>query len=266
MLTFEALSLVAFALSITLLGYSAYSDIKTREVSNRVWLIYLPTASIILCLRLFLNPQLLVTSLASIGVMASLSFLMFYVGLFGGADCKAFICLSIALPTHPFQFQSLLGSINPIFPLTVLYTTYFLSLSTILYIVTKNLDWKYRRHNDFFKDLEEPSLSKRAIALLTGYKTNFETLREKVYLYPMEEISRDDAGLHRRLRIFTSAEADKNELVRNLGEYLTGTDREHVWVTPGVPLLLFASTALILNAFVGDVLLWITFRVASIIF
>ena len=266
MITFETLSLAGFILSTTLLGYSAYSDLRTREVSNRVWITYLPTASIILGLRLFTNPQLLIISLTSIGLMACLSFAMFYIGLFGGADCKAFICLSIALPTYPFHFEWLLGSVNPIFPLTVLYTTYFLSLSTILHIVAKNLDWKYKKRQDLFKDLEETSLSKRAIALLTGYKTNFETLRQKVYLYPMEEVSRDPTRPYRRLRLFTSAETDRDELVRKLGESLSASEKGEVWVTPGMPLLLFALAALILNAFVGDILLWITFQVASIVF
>ena len=176
MIAVETLNLMGFILSMALLGYSAYTDLWIREAPNSVWAIYLPAASAILGFKLFLSPQLLIMSLISIAVMVGLSLLMFFIGLFGGADCKAFMCLSVALPTYPFHFESLLSSFNPMFPLTVLYTTYFLSLSTIFYVVLKNLEWKYRKSKDLFKDLEATATSKRVIALLTGYKTNFETL------------------------------------------------------------------------------------------
>lgn len=266
MITVEDLNLLGFLLSITLLGYSAYSDLKTREVSNWVWVIYLPLACIILGFKLFLNPQLLTVSLISVAVTAGLSFLVFYVGLFGGADFKAFICLSIALPTSPFPIESTLGSINPLLPVAVFYNAYLLSLSTVFYAVIKNLDWKYRKGKELFNELEETPLSKRMMVLLTGYKTSFETLREKVYLYPMEEISKDSVGSHRRLKLFTDAETDREELVKNLEESLKDSEKVEVWATPGIPLLLFAWIALILNAFVGDILLWIVFQIVSRVF
>ena len=261
MTTFDALNLAAFLLSIILLGYSAYSDMRTREVSNLVWAAYLPLALVILSVKLILDPRLLTLSIISIVTTACLSFLMFYLGLFGGADLKAFICLSIALPTYPFSPK--LTSINPIFPLTILYTAYFLSLSVVFYVLIKNLNWR-RKNREFFKDFGETPSSKKVMVLLTGYKTSFAKLQEKVYLYPMEEISKDNSALHRRLKLFVGAEANRDQLVRNLGEHLSENEKEEVWVTPGIPLLLFALIALILNAFAGDVLMWTVFKLVSI--
>jgi len=262
MIPLDALNLTAFLLSIILLGYSAYSDLKTREVSNLVWAVYLPLALALLSVRLILDPGLITLLVISIVAMACLSFLMFYLGLFGGADLKGFICLSIALPIYPFSPK--LTSINPVFPLTILYTAYFLSLSVVFYVLIKNLSWR-RKNKGLFKDFSETTSSKKIMVLLTGYKASFAKLQEKVYLYPMEEISKDNSALHRRLKLFVGAEADRDQLVRNLGEYLSGNEKEEVWVTPGIPLLLFAWIALILNAFAGDVLMWMVFKLASII-
>ena len=260
MISLEVLSLVGFLLSATLLGYSAYSDLKTREVANLVWAIYLPSASAILGLKLYLYPQLLTMSLTSIVVMTGLSLLMFYLGLFGGADLKAFVCLSVALPMYPLHLESMLPSMNPIFALTVFYNAYFFSIITVIYAIVKNVDWKYRQRRKLFEGLEETSFFRRVMALLTGYKTNFETLKEKVYLYPMEEVSSHNGGSCRRLKLFTHAETDRDKLVKNLGESLKAYDRDAVWVTPGIPLLVFVWVALITNAFLGDVLMWTVFQ------
>jgi hypothetical protein len=59
----------------------------------------------------------------------------------------------------------------------------------------------------------------------------------------MEEVSRDDAGLHRRLKLFANVEADRNEFLRNFRESLAENEREELWVTPDMPLLLFAWIA-----------------------
>jgi preflagellin peptidase FlaK len=258
-----ALEAVSFLFSVVFLGYSAWSDLKMREVTDRVWVIYLPLAVVIMCLRMVLAPYLLTTSIVSVLVMFCLSFLMFYLGLFGGADAKALICLSIALPTYPSLLNPLLTSINPLFPLVVLYNSYLFSLSAVIYVVIRNLSWKYRTRKGLFENYEETALSAKIVAFLTGYKTNFKILKEKVYLYPMEEPSRSNHGFPRRLRLFSSANADRDDLVRNLGNCLK--NNEEVWVSPGIPLLLFILMGLVSTTIMGDVLLWLAIRATSIV-
>ncbi len=257
------LNLSSFLVSLVALGYSGYSDIRKREVSNWVWATYLPVGVAILCLRLIFDTQVMTISLISIVATSALSFLMFYVGLFGGADCKAFVCLSIALPTRPFPPQILSNLVNPFFPLTVFYTAYLFSISTIVYTIVNNLNWKYMRKRELFRGLDEESPFKRGMALLTGFKTDFESLKQRVYLYPMEETLRIDGMPHKRLKFFANAEADRNELVHRLAESLNENEKEQVWVTPGIPLLFFTWIALALTAFAGDILLsvvWLLFR------
>jgi len=245
------------------MGYSAYSDLKTREVSNRVWITYLPLAAMVLALRLFFDPQLSVISVISIAVTTCLSLIMFYIGIFGGADAKAFICLSLALPANPLPMKSLFSSPNPIFPVMVLYTTYFLSASTIFYILTRNIAWKYVKQKELFDDIEKLSPLKKLLAVLTGYKTDLKTLQQKVYLYPMEEASTQNGIVHRSLRLFVSAETDRDAAIKSLKDFMDFNQRSEVWVTPGMPLLLFALLALLLNGLLGDFIMWAVFQIIS---
>lgn len=220
-------------------------------------------ACLLLLLRLLLETSLILVSLISIAVTVGLSLLMFYLGLFGGADCKAFICLSLALPTFPLSSNLPLIQLNPFFPLAVLYNAYLFSISILLLVAVRNLDWKFRKGKRFFQDMERSSFSRRLIALLTGYKTTLKDLQCKVHLYPMEEIVDVDGRSVRRLRLFMGAETDRNQLVENLEGRLKDFEKEEVWVTPGIPLLLFVWIALVTNAFMGDVLLSLVFKVAS---
>ena len=259
-----SLNVTVLVISVIFLGYAAYSDLRTREISNRVWAIYLPISCVILVFRLLLNPQLIVISVISFLIISCLSLATFYLGLFGGADLKAFICLGIALPFHPLSQRTVLISVNPIFPLTIFYNTYLFSLSVTAYCLAKNFYWRYFQHRELFRDLRGASFLKKVMALVTGYKTNFETLRKKMYLYPMEESSKENNGSHRKLKFFTDAEADRDELVQGIGESLSDSEKGSMWVTPGLPLLLFACLALISSTFIGDVLFWVVQRMMSL--
>ncbi len=264
MLNIEALNIASLIFSIVILGYSAYSDLKTREVSNWVWMTYLPVSLVILVLRSLVSPQLISISVISIIVMTCLSFLMFCLGLFGGADLKAFIGLSVALPMHPLPLRPLLVSLNPLFPLTVFYNSYLFSLFVVFYVIIRNVEWKYVKRKGLFNDLKKTSPLRMALALLTGYKIDFDSLSEKVYLYPMEEVSKNGGESYRQLKFFLDSEADRDELLKNLGESLSDGEKSEVWVTPGIPLLLFVWLALISSTFAGDILLWVVFQIASL--
>src|SRR4030067_2684961 len=85
-------------LSLGVLLYAAWSDYKTREVSNRVWVIYAPLAlSLSLAGFLLFDPSRLPFFVLSFGVTAAIAILLFYTGGFGGADSKALMCIALAL-------------------------------------------------------------------------------------------------------------------------------------------------------------------------
>ena len=255
MLSFESLNLLAFLLSVALLGCASYSDLKTREASDKIWMIYMPLAALLLGLRLMLNPHLALIYSVSVVATVVISAVIFCLGLFGGADLKAFICLSVALPTNPLPLGSLLNS-SPIFPVGVLYNAYLLSVSMILYCLGRNLVWMLGRRSTLFEGLGEINFFEKIAAVLTGYKTDLNSLRDKVHLYPMEEITVANNVPQRRLKLFTDVNEDRDRLVEALETSPIDGERAEVWVSPGIPLLFCSWLALLLNAFIGDILLW----------
>lgn len=259
MITIDNLNLIAFLISIIILIYAAYADLKTREVTDKVWIIYFPIASILLIFRILLNPEFLVVALVSIIIILCLSFSMLYVGLFGGADFKAFVCLGIALPTNPLPSLSLLQSINPIFPLSIFYNAYFFSVSMIIYSVFRNVNWKIKG-KELFNNLSKTSFFMKIMALISGYKTKFENLQKKVYLYPIEELISDNGEFHKRLRLFINAEVDRDKLINTLKTNITEIDKTEVWVSPATPLIFFILLALISNVIIGDIFFWFFFK------
>lgn len=266
MITIDNLNFIVFLLSLIILLYAAYTDLKTREVPDQVWIIYFPLALILLIFRILLDPRLLAISLISIVVIFFISFSMLYVGLFGGADFKAFICLSIALPMNPLPSLSLLPSINPIFPLSIFYNAYFFSISMIIYSILMNVNWKIAKGKELFNNLAKTSFAMKIMTLISGYKTEFGNLEKKVYLYPIEEFSSDNDKSYSRLRLFTNAEVDRDKLIDVLRTNLKEIERQDVWVSLATPLIFFILLALISNVIIGDIFLWLMFQIFPILF
>jgi preflagellin peptidase FlaK len=95
-------------------GYAAWTDLRTRRVTNRLWPPLVALGAALLVVegvgrvppatvgdRLFL-----VRVAASVGVLVPLSYLFWRLGGFGGADAKAFMTVAVLLPTYPTYFLS----------------------------------------------------------------------------------------------------------------------------------------------------------------
>ena len=80
----------------------------------------------------------------------------------------------------------------------------------------------------------------------------------------MEEVVKDDEGSHRSLKLYSNAETDREPLVSELSQSLNRLGfKGMVWVTPGLPMLLFILIGLIITLVFGDVLFsWVRFLFA----
>jgi len=95
------LELVRFIPLLFVIGYAAYSDYKTGEVPNKVWL-YTIIGGLLTALEtaIFFSIPLLLFNLLVIGFCVGIGFLMFHLGG-GGADSKAFMTIGISAPLFP---------------------------------------------------------------------------------------------------------------------------------------------------------------------
>jgi preflagellin peptidase FlaK len=255
-LTIEIFSTVEYSailVSIFFFGLGSFYDLKAREVDDWVWLAYGFVGAPLTIVRLYLHPTLLLLTTVSIVITLVVSLGLFYAGLFGGADAKAIICLGVTIPLAPMSFQSLLGYLHPFFPITVAVMAFVCSVSIVVYYGGRNSIAYARNGRRMFEGMTKEPLGKKILASMTGYRTDISRLKSTFYLYPMEEVDPNNA--HRRFKLFFGAEADRDRMVSEFTNSLSRLGYEgKVWVTPGLPMLLFVLIGLIITLGFGDVI------------
>jgi preflagellin peptidase FlaK len=253
------------ALTLAFLFYASWSDYKTREVSNKVWIIYAPIAFALTIAEIYLYAfsQLPMYGI-SFGLTAGFAVLLFYSGGFGGADAKALMCLALALPFFPETlFTPLSGEISPIsrffFPITVFSNAVLLAAATAIYMLLRNVVWRQRTGKRLFEEgLEKESLGRKILVLITGYRVPISKLKEKWHVYPMEDVEEDRDWLKRKL-VIVPRDEDRNAIVERLAKAVeSGRIQENVWATPGLPMLIFMTVGLVIALFFGDVIWFFT--------
>src|SRR2546429_8919044 len=84
-----SLDLAALLLTVGVFIVASLSDLKTREISNKFWLVYGPAAALVFALRIIFAPDALPILAVSAGATIFLGFLLFLFRAMGGADRKA---------------------------------------------------------------------------------------------------------------------------------------------------------------------------------
>jgi len=253
-------------LCLTFLVYASWSDYRTREVSNKVWAVLAPSAFALTTLQfLFFAPELLYTYVLSFIITSALALTLFYAGAFGGADAKALICLSLALPSYPtYLLQQPPSIVSPIFPIIVFTNAVLLAALTVVYAVLRNLLWKSRNEEGLFEGLEKESIGRKILTLLCGYKVKITQLEKVEHLYPLEDVYVTETGeKRRRLLVFPKDEEREGILERILNATEEGKLENEVWITPGLPLLIFITAGLIVALAFGDIV-WVILRSAFV--
>jgi preflagellin peptidase FlaK len=246
----------------TFLIYASWSDLKNREVSNKVWAILAPLAFAMTFFQFFMfAPDMFQIYAFSFAITSAVSVALFYAGAFGGADAKALMCLSLALP-YPVHLLQPMGFVSPLFPITVFCNAVLLAASTVFYAVTRNLLWKCKTGKKLFQDFETQPISRKILTFLCGYKVNISELEKRRHFYPLEDVQIDETGETKRsLLVFPSDEKKEKIVDRILGASREGRLRSTVWITPGLPFLVFITAGLIIALTLGDII-WIVLGLA----
>jgi preflagellin peptidase FlaK len=253
--------------SLVFLSYASWSDFKTREVSNNVWVLFAPLAFFPTFAELFMfNFDLLPIYGLCFGLTSAFAITLFYAGGFGGADAKALMCLALALPFYPKSLVTpLFGETSPIsqffFPITVFSNSVLLAAATAIYMLFHNIFWHIKTGRKLFEENhQKESFWKKFLVLITGYKVSVENLKEKEYFYPLEDVEENvEKGFKRKLVVIPRDE-DRNAIIERLTKNVeAGKIQDMVWATPGLPMLIFITAGLIIALFFGD-MVWIFIR------
>jgi preflagellin peptidase FlaK len=164
-----------------MLVYGSYSDVRTREVSDVVWVVMAVFGVFFACVELHMGSLSLFQLFKSVIVGAIFAFLL-YILNFGGADVKAIISLSLLFPNSPFfsafHLSLPLRGVPPldIFVLSMLTNTLLIAISAPFSLFLYNL---FRRN---FSPL-----------MFLGYKGEIFQLRKKKNYKLMHEIEEEES-------------------------------------------------------------------------
>ena len=263
MLIQELLEMLSILVTPVIFSLGSYYDVKTREVSDKMWLVYAPIGIGLTACRVVLDPSALSLIIISGVITTIIALGLFYLGLFGGADAKAILCLGATIPLAPTSYQTLTGYLHPFFPLIVTIVSYLCSILVIVWLGFSNLGRYMRRRGVMFGGLSGESWWRKILACITGYPVDLARLRSTFYLYPMEEVLETKSGLQRAFKLFVSAEEDRSDEVAKLERQLSGLkDVGEVWATPGLPHLVFLLAAIIITLMLGDPLFWAVMKLS----
>lgn len=196
------------------------------------------------------------------GVIIAVAFLLSYLKFFGSADALALTFISLAMPSFPSMMP--IFTISPIqipFPLSVLFNGVLMSATSIIYAVGRNVTWKIKGRA-LFQGLEEPKGINKFLALLTGYRVKLSELEKKTHIFPLEEVSIEEGRVVRRLRISLGVRGDKDLVLTALRKLRKrGAPEVEVWVTYGLPMVLFLTVGFVLSLLFGDLIFSILYAV-----
>jgi len=234
-------------ISLLFLVIAAVYDLRIREVPDKIWLGYGLIALAITAIRLYSGFESIYLMTISIVSSVILVVVMAHLGVFGGADAKAMVCLSLAVPLVPVGFRyAVLWFLAPFFPLVILALGYLLSFSMALFLAVRNICDYLRCGSSMFDGLHDESFVKKIFVVLTGYRCKVEMIKTSCFLYPMERIVPSKEGSRRRFDLsFSIAEEKSASLNSFLNDLPSVGNPSMIWVTPGLPMIVFFLLAVI---------------------
>jgi preflagellin peptidase FlaK len=255
------LDLIGLVSSFAFLSFSSWKDVRTREVTDRVWLLFYPVGLVLLATRFFTQTDPWLPTVLSVAGALAIAIVWPYLGLWGGADSKAFLCLAIMNPLIPSLDARMPHIVDPFFPLVVFCNAYVASLASMLYAVLRNL--RTRPLHTLFDGLQGEGRLRKLAAFLTGYRIPVDELESKSFLFPLETV-RQGSTFTRHFKFELNVDSDpQKEFTQIIAARDSGLLHGTVWVSPGLPFLLFMTAGLALTLTVGDMIWYVVSAMLS---
>jgi hypothetical protein len=228
-------------ITVITLGFASYTDIRTREVHDKVWIFPGIAALLIDVYELYMGYTAIQVALINIGFMIILSSILWYFNLFGEADIIAFILLAIIHPRTPlYDFR---GFTPLLFSFTMIANTAISGVLMAFYTFTINI-FSMLSGLDLFERHKEASGLKKVIMLFTGRNKQIDSIRGPPFEYPLEV----NGELIIKPDIFDDYEAN------NLFNLYRETGIRRLWVSSTIPYIVVLLLGYLLSVFYGDVM------------
>ncbi len=249
------MGLIRASLALAMLAYASLRDILEREVPDATWLIFGALGLLMDIYEVYRGSATLLGLGVTVLASTAVSYLMGYLGLFGGADFKALAVLSLLQPYPPGAVEPLLGAVSQIYPLTVLSNSALLGASMAPFQLIRNLYSAFKGSRLFEEHRREP-IWRKLMVLISGSKMSMSSVRGPPFHYPLEA-----QGVDGR-RLLSPLKMRDEEAVRVLEEFRRAGVSE-IWISKTLPFILFITLGFLASVFIGDIALWLIIRVIT---
>ena len=226
------LNVIRLIVGFLILASASYTDLKTRKASNNLWIIMGIIGIILLIIQHFIFGFDNIFYIIFIPIMIIFMYVLFQLRLiFGGADAKAIMALSILVPMEPTIFYlPLVSSIMP-------FSWIIFSNSVVLFLFLPISLFFYNMLN---RNFEIPYC-------FLGYKMNIADAKKK-FVWPLEKI----VGGKRKISYVPT-----NFDVETKWKDFEKIGIEQIWVTPKVPFMIPLLVGFLCSYIIGDILFYL---------
>lgn len=230
--------LIRISIAAIMLAISSFLDYRYRSISDLLWIFF---GIVIVIIYFFDFPDYNngILYLISIGLAAGISFGIYRCGLFGGADVLALVTLSAILPTYGSNQEGILAQKITIFvpfvPLIILTNAAILSTSQVLFNMARNFVYFIKYRGKLFEGFKGEPIERKILAIIVGYKSKGKANNR--FGFAIERNSNGRKQFDFGLQPAETAEFES---------------RDDVWVTPGLPFIIYLFGGFITMIFVGD--------------
>ena len=240
------------AVSSGLLVYASTCDVVSREVSDWVWVLGIPTCVLLDGVDLYLGHIDLLSLVASLSISFLLGYVLCLLGFYGGADGRALVLMATAMPSYP-PSHLLIIQVLPLPLLFIFFTSTLFSIVYPLKVFTLNVIDRFKGKR-LLQGIEEDNLLKRLLLYGTARRVTFETLKTGLKYFPAETIVVEEGEARRTPIYFLHAEANVDELVEQL-EVHRELFPDGVLASPTIPMIVFQTAGF----FIVNLILYLPF-------
>jgi len=199
----------------------------------------------------------------SIVIVVLIGILSYLTGFIGGADVLTLLFLALLFPWR-FTLHSIpIVKFITLPIITFIVNSIVITLSYSIYYLILN----FTVYRDIVLHLNIP-LYKKAVLVFLGFPIKISRFLRSRFIYPLEVISvRDDGVVVREFRLTFSIEEDYRdhiEYIRKLIMKGVISENSYIWVTHGIPLIVFLLIGFTMSITLGDIVLYSFLKTISL--
>ena len=240
------LRILSLCIGSFILVYASYSDVRTREVSNVVWVVIGVSGILFAIVELFIGSLSLFQVFKSLIAGAIFAFLLHILN-FGGADVKAVISLALLFPSYPYIYLShLCLPVTGIPPLGI----FVFSMLTNAILITISAPLCLFLYNLFLRRDLSP-------LMFIGWQVRISNLRAKKHYKLMHQIT---ARVKPEEWKYVWGGIEPTEEILSHLEALNRKGKiRKVWITPELPFIVYLTAGFFIAVLYGDFISAIVF-------